>query len=146
MKKTMTILVSVALVLILLVAGLLAWFFFKLNPEQEPTQSLEEYIAQHWQIFSLRSWNAETGALELDYPLRFSYAQMEKYGATMEEVRDIPAGNLDTVASLKAAAREAAKVSRRAVTVYGVTTDGQVAYTVSPDGTISACWDGAGSE
>ena len=33
MKKTMTILVSVALVLILLVAGLLAWFFFKLNPE-----------------------------------------------------------------------------------------------------------------
>jgi hypothetical protein len=141
MKKPMIILVSIALVLIVVVVGLLAWFYFKLNPEQEPAQPLEEYIAQHWQIFSLKSWNSETGALELEYPLRFTYAQMEKYGGTMEELQDIPIGNLDTVESLKTAAREAAKVNLRAVTVYGVTTDGQVAYTVSPDGSITACWD-----
>lgn len=141
MKKTMIILVSVALVLILLVLGLLYGFFSKLNPDQGDLPSLEDYLTQNWKIFRLRSWDAGTGTLELDYDLRFSYEQMEKYGASMEELQAIPTGNLDTVASLKTAVWEAAKVKLQAVTVHGITSDGKEAYTVSPDGTITACWD-----
>lgn len=141
MKKTMILLISVVLVLILIVGVLLFEFFFKLTPKREETQPLEEYLAEQWTVFKLRSWDAGTGSLELDYPLRFTYEQMKKYGASMEELGDLPKGNLDTVASLKTAARNAAGAEIRTVTVYGVTTDGQTAYTVFPDGTIKACWD-----
>ncbi len=141
MKKSMIILVSVALVLCLTVAVLLVTFFFKLQPEQEKKIPLEDYLAEQWTVFKLRSWDAGTGSLELDYPLRFTYEQMKKYGGSMEELRDLPTGNLDTIASLKTAARNAAGAELRSVTVYGITSDGQVAYTVFPDGRITACWD-----
>lgn len=141
MKKSMIILVSVALVLCLTVAVLLVTFFFKLQPEQEKKIPLEDYLAEQWTVFKLRSWDAGTGSLELDYPLRFTYEQMKKYGGSMEELRDLPTGNLDTIASLKTAVRNAAGAELRSVTVYGITSDGQVAYTVFPDGRITACWD-----
>ena len=141
MKKSMIILVSVALVLCLTVAVLLVTFFFKLQPEQEKKIPLEDYLAEQWTVFKLRSWDAGTGSLELDYPLRFTYEQMKKYGGSMEELRDLPTGNLDTIASLKTAVRNAAGAELRSVTVYGITSDGQVAYTVFRDGRITACWD-----
>lgn len=141
MKKTMILLLCVALVLILVVVGLLLGLISIIQPEQKELPPLEDYLTEKWQIFRLRSWDPENGALELDYPLQFSYAQMEKYGASMEELQSLPTGNLDTIASLKTAVFEATGVSLHAVTVYGVTNDGQTAYTVFPDGSITACWD-----
>ncbi|MBR6414352.1 MAG: hypothetical protein IKS21_07065 [Oscillospiraceae bacterium] len=144
MKKSVLILAAVALVLVLLAAVLLLQLVSRLNPEQgtgEATQSLEEYLRDQWPVFSLRGWNVETGALELDYPLRFSLEQMKKYGAALEELRTLPEGNRDTVAALKAAAYSSVSVTIQTVTIYGVTTDGQIAYTLHPDGTVSACWD-----
>ena len=141
MKKTMILLGAVALALILIVVLLLSSLFRALNPEQEELPRLEDYLKENWTIFSLRRYDADSGALELDYPLQFSYAQMEKYGASMDELRELPAGNLDTIASLKTAAREACAVRLQAVTVYGITSDGQVAYTVFPDGSVKACWE-----
>ncbi len=141
MKKTMIVLVSVALVLTVLVGGLLAWLFIKLNPKQEAAPSVEAYLTENWKVFRLRSYDPDTGSLALDYPLQFTYAQMKKYGGSMQELQDLPIGNLDTVESLKTAVRETTKVILRNVTVYGMTSDEQVAYTVLPDGTITACWD-----
>ena len=144
MKKSVLILAAVALVLVLLAAVLLLQLVSRLNPEQgtgEATQSLEEYLRDQWPVFSLRAWDGETGALELDYPLRFSLEQMKKYGAALEEFRTLPEGNRGTVAALKAAAYSSVSVTIQTVTIYGVTTDGQIAYTLYPDGTVSACWD-----
>ena len=144
MKKPVLILSAVALVLILLVLCLLFGLFTRLNPGQgtdQTPQSLEAYLSDHWSVFSLRRWDAETGALELDYPLRFTLEQMKKYGAALEELRTLPDGNRDTVKALKAAAYSSAFVTIQTVTVYGLTTDGQIAYTLHPDGTVSACWD-----
>lgn len=141
MKKTMIVLGSVALVLTLIVAILLVSLFRTLNPEQKELPKLEEYLAENWKIFTLRSWNAGSGDLVLDYALQFTYEQMEKYGASMEELRALPAGNLETVASLKAAAYESTGVALKTVTIYGMTSDGKLAYTVFPDGSIEACWD-----
>ena len=141
-KRTLLILSAAALVLILMAVGLLAWLFSGLSGlSRGAPQPLEDYLADQWPIFRLRAWDAETGALELDYPLRFSYAQMEKYGAKLEELQALPAGNLATAADLKTAAREAAGVVIRAVTVYGLTTDNRIAYTVHPDGSVTACWE-----
>ena len=143
MKKPVLILAAVALVLILVAAFLLLQLISRLNPQQgtgEAPQSLEEYLRDQWPVFSLRGWNAETAALELDYPLRFTLEQMKKYGASLEELRALPEGNRDTVAALKAAVYSSVSVTIQTVTVYGVTTDGQIAYTLHPDGTVSACW------
>lgn len=148
MKKTMLILAVTAALLILLTVGLLTGLFSALGGVREvrQEQKLEDYLAEAWPLFRLRAWNAETGELELEYPLRFSYEQMEKYGASVEELRDLPAGNLSTVAVLKAAALESAGVTLRAVTVYGLTNDGQTAYTVYPDGSVTVCWDAGAAE
>lgn len=140
-KRTMLILAGIALVLILLVGALLVTLFSGLNTAQPKSADLERWLAGNWRIFQLRRWDEETGALELDYPLRFTYEQMKAYGADLEELRDLPAGNLATASSLKLAAREAIGVTVREVTIYGLTTDGQIAYTVKPDGTVEACWD-----
>ena len=139
-KRALLILSAAALALILAVTGLLVFLASGLGNPGRSRQSLETYLAESWTVFRLRSWDADTGALELDYPLRFTYAQMEKYGGSLEELQALPTGNLDTVASLKLAAREAAGATIRAVTVYGLTSDGLVAYTVYPDGTVTACW------
>lgn len=148
MKKTMLILAIAAALLIMLTVGLLTGLFSALGGVQDvrQEQTLEDYLAEAWPLFRLRAWDAETGELELEYPLRFSYEQMEKYGAAVEELRDLPAGNLSTVAVLKAAALESAGVTVGAVTVYGLTNDGQTAYTVYPDGSVAACWDTGAAE
>ena len=141
-KKTLLLLAGVALILLILAAVLLALLFSGLpGGEQKQSQGLEKYLAEQWTVFRLRSWDPETGSLELDYPLRFSYAQMEKYGASVEELRELPAGNRDTAAALQNAARESTGARIRSVTVYGLTNDGQVAYTLFPDGSVECCWE-----
>lgn len=145
MKKMMLILTVTALVLILLTVGLLLGLFSMLRGTEAPAsdggEALEPWLAENWTVFQLRKWDAASGTLELDYPLRFSYAQMQKYGAALEELRELPTGNLDTVAALKTAARETLGVTLRSVTVYGLTTDGETAYTVHPDGSVESCWE-----
>lgn len=141
MKKTLRLLLILALVLLLLAGGL-AWALLRrISPEAPPQEELESYLAESWPLFQLRSWDPGTGSLELDYPLRFSYAQMRKYGATLPELRELPQGNLATLADLKTAVRERTGQSIRSATVYGRTTDGEVAYILRPDGSVEACWD-----
>lgn len=147
-KRTMLILAAVALVLILLVGGGIWALLSMFDTGQAPATSgdvdnetMEAYLTEKWPVFRLRSWDPEIGILELDYPLRFTYEQMEKYGGTLDELKDLPAGNLSTVSALKTAAFENTGASIRAVTVYGLTTDGQTAYTVCPDGSVETCWD-----
>ena len=147
-KRTMLILAVVALVLILLVGGGIWALLSMLDAGNTPISSgpvereaMEAYLTEKWPVFRLRSWDPETGSLELDYSLRFTYEQMEKYGGTLDELKDLPAGNLSTVSALKTAAFENTGASIRTVTVYGLTTDGQTAYTVCPDGSVETCWD-----
>lgn len=142
-KRLLLIFAVIALALILLTVGLI-WYLVKslsAASEKLPKAEFESYLTEKWTVFQLRSWDPETGCLELDYPLRFSYAQMEKYGGSLEELRELPEGNGSTVAALRSAAYEDCGVTLREVTVYGISTDGQTAYTLLPDGTVRACWN-----
>lgn len=146
MKKTMVILVCIALALILLVGGLL-WYFFSLLPkgrgEPDPNADVAGYLSENWTIFRVRSWDAEAAALELDYDLPFTYDQVMKYAGVVEEIPQTPEGNLVTIRAICETVEQELGVSIRKVTVYGLTADGKTAYTACSDGTISACWDGA---
>ena len=140
MKKTMLILAVLALVLILIV-GVLLWQLLSLGGGGRQTAELPQWIEGHWSVVQLRSWDPETGALELDYPLRFTYAQMEKYGPTIPEVCAIPEGNRDTVAALRTDLGQSLGLRDLSITLYGVTTDGRTAYTLHPDGSLETCWE-----
>ena len=144
-KRSMLILAVIVLVLVLLLGkglwALIPMFGNGNTRTDGENADLESYLSDKWTVFQLRSWDPESGVMELDYPLRFTYAQMEKYGGSLEEINGLPTGNLSTAALLKTAAYEDLGAVISEVTVYGRTTDGQIAYTVSPDGSISACWD-----
>lgn len=141
MKKRIRILVTVAFVLVLTGILLLLGLLQAIAPSQKELPKLEDYLAQTWKVFTLRAWDAETGTLELDYPLRFSYEQMVHYGAAIEELQTLPIGNLETISSLKTSVRETCGMVLHAVTVYGMSSDGQLAYTVFSDGSIATCWE-----
>jgi hypothetical protein len=141
-KRTMLTLAAVALVLILLVGGLLWMLISGLGDSRSGGgEDLETYLKENWSVFRLRSWDPAAGELELEYPLRFTYEQMQKYGASLDELRELPEGNLSTVNALRTAARERTGVNLPSVTVFGVTTDGMIAYTLFPDGSVQTCWD-----
>ncbi len=141
-KRMLLILAGIALALILLIGGLILFLLKGIGGgNRRPEQDFEQYLSEKWTVFALRSWDPDAGTLELDYPLRFTYAQMEKYGNSLEELQELPEGNVSTVNALKSAAYEDCGVTLREVTVYGITTDGETAYTVWPDGTVRACWD-----
>ena len=141
MKKTMLLLTGLALLLIALSVGLLMGLFSQLNPAQADALDMETYLSENWRVFQLRSWDPKTGSLELNYPLPFSLEQMKKYGDRLEELRELPEGNRGTLADLRLSLEESVSGTVRQISVYGVTTDGEVAYTLAPDGSLSCCWD-----
>ena len=138
MARLMTMLYDGMLILAMLfLVGLLSHF----RSEQPPAMDLKSFLSENWSVFQLRSWDPTTGALELDYPLPFSLEQMEKYGRRLQELRELPEGNRSTVTDLKIALREFSSDTVQSVTVYGLTTDGKVAYTLAPDGSLTVCWE-----
>ena len=144
-KRSMLILAVIVLALIFLLGkglwSLIPMFGNGNTRTDGESVDFESYLSEKWTVFQLRSWDPDSGVLELDYPLRFTYQQMEKYGGSLDELRGLPEGNLSTVAALKTDAMENAGVTVRDVTVYGLTSDNQIAYTVFPDGSVTACWD-----
>ena len=143
MKKTVIVLLAVALVLIL-VTGALLWYFLSLLPRQKAPASnadVERYLAENWTIFRVAGWDAERAELKLEYDLPFTYSQVVKYADAVEELRQTPEGNLRTLEDLCDTVREELGVEIRSVTVRGVTADGETAYTVCNDGSIVTCWD-----
>ncbi|MBQ1371296.1 MAG: hypothetical protein IIY70_00055 [Oscillospiraceae bacterium] len=141
MKKTILLLSALALVLIILSVGLLGGLFSQLRSEQSDAPDLEGYLSNNWSVFQLRSWEPASGRLELDYPLPFTLEQMKKYGGRLEELRALPEGNRSTLADLKLSLEQYFPGIVRQITLYGMTTDGEIAYTLAPDGKLACCWD-----
>lgn len=140
-KRTLGVLAALALVLILLAGGLLWAMLSPLSRGRSETPDLPDWLEGRWTVFALRQWDPDAGTLELDYPLRFTYEQMEKYGGTIPEVGEIPRGNLETLSTLREDLRQNLGLTDLSITLYGRTTDGQTAYTLFPDGSLSLCWE-----
>lgn len=141
MKKTMIVLSSVALVGVLLVGGGIWFLISRLTGAVRPvrTDDVKTYLAEHWDFYSLRAWDPQTGLLELDCPQRFTFEQMEKYGAELDFTADALA-QTEHLAALRRGLAERCGVKPEAIVVYGVTTDGETAYTVDEAGNLTACW------
>lgn len=141
MKKTMLILSAVALILTLLVGGGIWFLISRLTGASRPTEKtdLETYLAEHWTFYRLRSWDPDSGVLELENPQKLAYAQMEKYGEELDLGEDA-AAQAEQIRSLRIGLREACGISPTRITVYGISSDGLEAYRVEEDGSVTACW------
>lgn len=140
MKKTI-IALGILVLIFVLILGALLWYLLSILPEKRTSDaSVQEYLTEHWTIFTVKSWDGDSGELELDYVLPFTYEQVTKYADDVEELAQTPEGNLKTAADLCATVREELGVEIRCVTIRGLTVDGQVAYTVDTDGTYEVCW------
>lgn len=140
LKKPILILSAVALVLILAAGGLIWGLLSMLPRSQTATVDVETYFSQHWTAYQFRSWDPETGLLELDYPQNATYAQMEKYGAELDFSRDA-LDQLQNLQSIRMGVREACGISPRQVLLHGISSDGLEVYTVDTDGGLTACWE-----
>lgn len=138
MKKTMLILSAIALVLILLVGGGIWYLISSLTGAEQPQTRSEVavYLAEHWPMYRLRSWNPDTGVMELENPQQLTYERIEKYGAVLDLTADQPG----QMKSLRIALREACGVTPARITVYGVSSDGREVYAMEENGSFTACW------
>ena len=137
----MIILVAVALTLILLVVGLL-WFLISRLPKvktSEQPDGVEAYIAEKWSFYRLRSWDEDSGTLVLEYPQKLTYEQFRKYGAQLELSADALA-QMDHMKGICIGIADRLNKQVRAVSVVGISSDGEEVYTVDQDGNLTACW------
>ena len=143
MKKTMLILVSVALVLILLTLGLLWWLISGLAGRKASgyaPDSVAEYIAEKWTFYRLRSWDPDRRSLELEYPQELTYDQFARYGAELG-FTEAALDQTEQMRNLCRGMQERLGLQPETVTVYGISADGREVYSVDLDGTLTACWE-----
>ena len=142
MKKTMLILIAVVLVLILLVGGLIWYLVSALSGAGGAAEklSVEAYLAEAWPDYSLEEWDAKNGDLRLSRSLRLTYKQLEKYG-DQPEMNELVLGHLSTMEQIALGLTHSCGEEVRSITIVGLSSDGQTAYTVSRDGTITTCWE-----
>ena len=143
MKKTMLILTAAVLVLILVTGGLIWYLISAISKAGAPAdaRSVEDYLAGQWPGYRLEEWDPDTGDLRLSRSLNNTYEQLEKYGA-QAEMNDLVLGHLDTIEVIAAGLNRNCGVRPERITVVGLSSDGQTAYTVCSDGTITTCWEG----
>lgn len=139
MKKTMVILISAALVLILAVGGLI-WYLISAVSGAGSTaasRSVEDYLAEQWPGYRVEEW--ENGVLHLSRSLKLTYEQLEKYG-DQPEMNELVEGHLETLEQIAVGMIRNCGAEPKEITITGLSSDGQAAYTVRSDGTISTCW------
>lgn len=141
MKKSLLLLLCLALVLMLTVGGILWYLFSRLTPAQPETgtRSVEDYLAESWPDFTLEAYDRAEGSLRLTLRLRLTYEQLVQYG-DQPEMEELVLGHLETMKDIVRGAQTFCGVKLDAVTVTGLSSDGQIAYTVTSDGETTACW------
>ena len=141
MKKTIVLLLCLALALMLVVGGVLWYLFSRLTPPAPKTggQTVEEYVAESWPDYTLESYDPADGSLRLGLDLRLTYEQLVQYG-DQPEMEDLVLGHLDTMEEIARGAQTFCGVKLGTITVTGRSSDGQIAYTASSDGETTACW------
>ena len=141
MKKVLIILAIVLAALILIGAVALVVFLVSLPSSSADggSQDLQIYLQTQWPEFPVEEYDAQSGKLVLSYQTGITYEQAQKYGqsAGYDEVAQ---GHVSTMKTLRSACASACKVSLNQIIIHGYSTDGEVIYTITDSGDLSACW------
>lgn len=106
--------------------------------QKEPI-SVEEYFKTTWQGFSLTEYDSETQRVTLQKELDVTYEQACSFGKDCYE--EMALGHIDTMQTMKYGCAVSCGAELKTLTVNGISSDGKEIYTVSDDGSLTACWE-----
>ena len=150
------VLIPMALAAILL--GVVIWLVIFLSQRVAPKPgpavsglSVEQYLADYWDWYELKSWDAETGTLELTAPINskidVTLAQAQKYalldGVRYDELALSDAENLRKMLAGQngeGAVGEACGIEVRTIVLSRLSCEGETVYTVDQNGVRWQCW------
>ena len=145
MKKALPWLAAGLCVLLLAVIVFFAVRFTALvnqaAQKAEPSESVsvEEYFTNSWERFCPAIYDEEAGCVILQKKLDITYEQAYSFGKECYE--EMALGHKDTLGIMLAGCRSATGVTLNDICINGISSDGEVVYSVHADGSISACWD-----
>lgn len=135
-----------ALLLVSIVVGIL-WFVKAVKNKTEPktseTLTVEKYFEQNWEDFCPVYYDEETETVILQKQVDCTFEQASRFGKEVYE--DVALGHVDTMEVMLAGCKSTCKVTLSDIVVSGISSDGEVIYTVHADGTLTACWEESGN-
>lgn len=142
MKKSLILtLFILALVLILVIAGLCIYFFFLYEPAQDSTENpalltVEEYAAQQWPDYAAEY---SGGVLTLMRSTDMTYAEACELAGDIYTDELAPETYVSVVQTIAIDIAASCGVSPTVILRYS-TTDGETVFAVSSTGAIETCW------
>ena len=107
--------------------------------DSQVTMTVEAYFETTWQDFALTAYDSQAQSVTLRKDLDVTYEQACLFGKECYE--DMALGHTDTMKTMQYGCAAACGIELKKITVCGRSSDGQEIYTVSDDGTLTACWE-----
>lgn len=129
---------------VLIVVGVAALVVFLVTlPSSEgdggAPQEVQDYLQAEWPEFPVEEYDAEAGRLVLSYQTAITFEQAQKYGQSAG-YDEVALGHISTMNALRSACASACGVSLKEIIVHGYSSDGEIIYTVTDSGDLTACW------
>ena len=99
---------------------------------------MDAYFADAWEGFRLVSYDSAQVSVVLEKTLNVTFEQACSFGK--ESYEDLALGHVQTMQIMRSGCMASCGVALKLVTVKGISSDGQVIYTVTSDGALTACW------
>lgn len=103
------------------------------------TPSVEEYFESSWQGFSFVAYDSQAQCVLLQKQLDVTYEQACSFGRECYE--ELALGHVDTMQTMRSGCSAACHMELLEIKISGISSDGEVIYTVYDDGRLTACWE-----
>ena len=131
-----------ALLLVAVVVGIV-WFAKSVKEKTDmPTnedRTVKAYFEETWPDFCPVVYNEEAQTVTLQKQIECTYDQACSFGKAVYE--DVALGHIDTMEVMMTACSSLCHVTLTDITVYGISLDGEMIYTVHADGRLTGCWE-----
>lgn len=135
-------LILCALLLAAVIFGVIKFVVLMNKANEQPgenKQSVEAYFEDTWDGFSLVQYDSEAKTVTMQKTLDVTYEQACSFGKECYE--ELALGHADTMKIMQNGCAASCGVQLRKLTVEGLSSDGQVIYSVTDDGSLTACWE-----
>lgn len=103
-------------------------------------ESLDAYIANNWQEFSLAKYDSEQHTIYLRGTLSYTFAQVQKYGDTVYD-ESYYSSYIDLVQQIAIGISIDCNIKGCTIILEQYTTDEKLAYSVTSNATIETYWN-----
>ncbi len=144
MKKALPfIALGLCAVLLAVIVFGVVWFIKSMKEktdDETPKQlTVEDYFEKNWPDFCPVYYDRESSAVMLQKQIDATYEQACQFGKEVYE--DLALGHVGTMEVMLDGCEANCSVELSDIVISGISSDGEVIYTVHADGTLTACWE-----